>query len=329
MWLKIGCFMTGYNYGIIKSSSEASAKSVKKYLSALLIICIIWGFIGFVFSQRYIRASNLGSSIVALVMVIIVIQIERQIILTTGKSSKALFFRSLIAVVMAVVGSIIIDQIIFKEDVEKMKVSKVQEDVNKVLLSKTAQLDSEIKTLDSLIRKKETERVDLIEEITRKPFVKGSTSERKNHIIKKVDRHGVSHDSIITRTDLTLTDIANPKVAFVAMVDQQITDLRAQVSEKQKSRITIRQDLEKELKAKTGFLDELKILIAILTSHWIALGVWILIFIFFLSLELFVLVIKFGDARNDYEKTILHQMDMKIKMIDELANQYSRSIIRD
>ena len=35
LWLKTGCFLTGYNYIIIKNSSEASAKSVKKYLSAL------------------------------------------------------------------------------------------------------------------------------------------------------------------------------------------------------------------------------------------------------------------------------------------------------
>ena len=100
---------------------KQSAKSVKKYLSALLIVCIIWGFIGYVFSRRYIHASPWGAALVSFVMVIIVIQIERQIILTTGKSNWALFFCSLIAVVMAIVGSVIIDQIIFKEDVEKLK----------------------------------------------------------------------------------------------------------------------------------------------------------------------------------------------------------------
>ncbi len=329
IWLKTGCFLTGYNYVIIKNSSEASAKSVKKYLSALLIVCIIWGFIGYVFSQRYIHARPWGAALVSFVMVIIVIQIERQIILTTGKSNWALFFRSLIAVVMAIVGSVIIDQIIFKEDVEKLKISRIQEEVNSILSSKTALLDNEIGALDSLINKKERERVDLIDEVTRKPFVKGSTSERKSHIIKVTDKRGNAHDSIVTRTDLTLTDVANPKVALIATTDQQIADLRLQKADKQKARISIRQDLETELKARTGFLDELKLLISILTSNTIALIVWILIFIFFLALELFVLVIKFGDAKNDYEKTIMHQMDMRIKMIEELATQYDKSMIKN
>ena len=328
LWLKLGCFLTGYNYTIIKNSSEASAKSVKKYLSALLIVSIIWCFIGFTFSNRYLHAGLFGSVCVAVVMVIIVIQIERQIILTTGRSNWALVFRALIAIVMAVVGSIIIDQIIFKEDIEIQKISKVQEDVNKILSTKTAQLDMEISSLDTLINKKELERAELIDEIARKPFVKSSTSETKNHLVKINGPGGISRDSLVVRTDLTLTDAVNPKAGLIATVDQLIADLRIQKTEKQKARITIRQDLEKDLKAKTGFLDEMNTLIAILISHTVALIVWILIFVFFLSLELFVLVIKFGDAKNDYEKAILYQMNSRIMMIDELANQYSKTIIK-
>jgi len=328
LWLKLGCFLTGYNYTIIKNSSEASAKSVKKYLSALLIVSIIWCFIGFTFSNRYLHAGLFGSSCVALVMVIIVIQIERQIILTTGKSNWALLFRALIAIVMAIVGSIIIDQIIFKEDIEIQKISKVQQDVNQILSTKTTQLDMEIASLDTLIGKKEQERAELIDEITRKPFVKSSTSQRKNQIVKISGPGGISKDSVIVTTDLTLTDAVNPKAALIVTVDQLLVDLRIQKTEKQKARINIRQDLEKDLKSKTGFLDEMSTLIFILTSHTVALIVWILIFVFFLSLELFVLVIKFGDSKNDYEKAILYQMNSRIMMIDELSNQYSKTIIK-
>jgi len=229
---------------------------------------------------------------------------------------------------MAVVGSIIIDQIIFKEDIEIQKISKVQEDVNKILSTKTTQLDMEIGALDTLIMTKEKERADLIDEIARKPFVKSSTSERKNHIVKITGPGGISRDSVIERTDLTLTDAVNPKAGLIPTVDQLLADLRVQKSEKQKARINIRQDLEKDLKEKTGFLDELTTLIFILTSHTVALIVWLLIFVFFLSLEIFVLVIKFGDSKNDYERAILYQMDTRIMMIDELANQNSKNVIK-
>ncbi|MHB9142466.1 MAG: DUF4407 domain-containing protein, partial [Paludibacter sp.] len=61
IWIKFGCFLTGHNYAIIKNSSEASAKTVKKYLSALLIISTIWGFIGFAFTHRYLHGNALVS----------------------------------------------------------------------------------------------------------------------------------------------------------------------------------------------------------------------------------------------------------------------------
>jgi len=321
IWLKLGCFLTGHNYTIVKNSSEASSKSVKKYLSAILIVSILWGFIGFVFSQRYLKTGIYGSAVVAIVMVIIVVQIERQIILATGKVWLARSFRLVIAVVMAIIGSVIIDQIIFKEDVEKLKISNIQEEVNKILPFKTAQLDMEINALDSLINKKDSERARLIGEVTKKPFIKGSTSQRINHKIQIRKPDGTIKDTLVAKTDVTLIDITNPKADYIPNIDQQIAGLRSQMAEKQSARITIRQDLENELKTKTGFLDELTLLFSILFSHNIALFVWVCLFIFFLAIELFVLMNKFGDVRTDYDMTIVHQMETRVKMLEKLAER--------
>jgi hypothetical protein len=321
IWLKLGCFLTGHNYTIVKNSSEASAKSVKKYLSAILIVGILWGFIGYVFSHRYLKTGALGSAIVAAVMVIVVVQIERQIILATGKVWLARSFRIVIAVVMAIIGSVIIDQIIFREDVEKLKISNIQDEVNRILPSKTAQLDMEIGTLDSLIRHKETERAELIDEVTKKPFIKGSTSERKNYKMQIRSNDGTMRDTVVARTDLTLADITNPKTEYIASIDQQIAGLRVHWAETHCARITIRQDLETELKGKTGFLDELVLLFSILFTHNIALFVWICLFIFFLAIELFVLMNKFGDAVTDYDMTIRHQMDTRVRVLEKLREK--------
>src|SRR5512133_1046267 len=167
LWLRTGCYITGYNYTIIKNSSEASAKTVKKYLSAILIVSILWGFIGYSFAQRYLHTGVGGSILVSLVMIVIVIQIERQIILSMGKNSLVPIFRTLIGIVMAVIGSVIIDQIIFREDVEKVKISNLQAEVNSILPVKARELDLQIIQLDSAILAKESERTALIEEITK------------------------------------------------------------------------------------------------------------------------------------------------------------------
>jgi hypothetical protein len=241
--------------------------------------------------------------------------------MATGKVWLARSFRFVIAIVMAIIGSVIIDQIIFKEDVEKRKISNIQDEVNRILSTKTLQLDLEIKSLDSLINIKEAERISLIEEVTKKPFIKGSTSERINHKIQIRNADGTFKDTLIAKTDVTLIDITNPKAQYIPNLESQIAALRSQITDKQNARINIRQDLEKELKARTGFLDELTILFSILFTHSIALFVWICLFVFFLAIELFVLMNKFGDAKTDYDLTIMHQMDIRVKMLDKLAER--------
>lgn len=319
LWLKIGCFLTGYNYTIVKSSSEASAKTVKKYLSAILIVCIIWGFIGYSFAERYLGTDIITSSIVAFVMVVIVIHIERQIILSMGKNWLIPFFRILIGIVMAMIGSIIIDQIIFKEDVEKQKISNIQEEVNTILTSKTKELDNQVMQIDSAINLKEAERAIIIDELSRKPFVRSARSEIRHHKLTLNGQDSIARDTIVRKTDYILTDVPNPKGNLLPEIEKQIAQLQAQKSEKENRKINFRQELEDELKSKTGFLDELKVLIFILLSSPVALLVWILFFIFFLSIELFVLVNKFGEKGNDYDRVINHQVNTRIAMLEKLA----------
>ena len=319
LWLKIGCYICGYNYAIIKNSSEASAKTVKKYLSAILIVSILWGFIGFTFAQRYLHLGYPGSSLVAFIMIIIVIQIERQIILSTGKNNLVPLFRTLIGIVMAVIGSVIIDQIIFREDVEKSKISNLQTEVNTILPVKTRELDFQIKQIDSAINIKEAERTAIIDEITKKPFIKSTTSEIKHYQMQRNGQNGELSDTLIRRTDFALSDVANPKAGLLPNIAEQVNLLRTQKSEKENSKINIRQELEAELNSRTGFLDELKVLFSILLSSWIAMVVWIMFFLFLMSLEVLVLVNKFGEEGNDYDKIILHQKDVKIKMLEKLS----------
>jgi hypothetical protein len=323
IWLKTGCYLTGYNYDIIKNSSEASSKAVKKYLSAILVVSILWGFIGFTFSRRYFHLGITGSSIVALVMVIIVIQIERQIILSMGKNWLVPVFRTIIGIVMAVIGSVIIDQIIFKDDVEKAKISNIQSEVNRILPVKTSELDFQIAQIDSAIILKEAERTAIIDEITKKPFIKSTSSEVKHFQMQRNGQNGEKVDTLVKRTEFTLTDVQNPKADLLPGITDQINQLRKQKTDKENSKINIRQELETELKTKTGFLDELKVLFSILFSSKIALFVWCMFFLFFLSIEVLVLVNKFGDEKNDYDRVIAHQRDTRIKMIDEISERKS------
>ena len=305
--VKFGCFITGHNYLIVKNSSEASAKAVKKYLSAILIISALWGFIGYVFTQRYLDGN---AFIGALSMAILVIQIERQIILEVERNALAYSFRILIGLVMAIIGSIILDQIIFKDDVEKAQISNVQNEVNRLLPIKTQELTSQIQEIDNSIKQKETERRFTIKDIEANPTLNIPSSSVKYQMdttTKKIVE--------INKT-VTTNSIRNPKADFIPQIDAQIKFLREQKTLKENNKLNIQQVLETDLKSKIGFIDELKILFSILLTSGVALFVWILIFIFFIAIELFVLINKFS-GKNDYDITVINQMNTRIKMLND------------
>lgn len=314
LWVKFGCFLTGYNYAIVSNSSEASAKAVKKYLSALLIVGTLWGFIGFAFTQRYLHGNLSVSIIGAFVMVVMVIQIERQIILSIGRNSFAYSFRFIIGIVMAILGSVILDQIVFKDDVEKMQISNIQTEVNRLLPIKTQELTSQIQQLDNSILIKENERISIINDIAQNPTI--ATPSTTNQYDKDPDTGKL----VLTTKTVTNNSIQNPKADMIPSIDAQIKYLREQKNSKENDKLNIQELLEKDLKSKTGFLDELKILFSILFSSYVALAVWILLFLFFLAIELFVLVNKSGDSKTDYDRTIIHQMETRILMLGKLTD---------
>lgn len=314
-WLKFGCFLTGYNYQIVIQSSEMSAKSVKKYTAALLIICILWGFIGYAFTQRYGQTGFIGSIVGALISIIIVIQIERQIILTIGNNYLGRVFRIFIGIIMACIGSVIIDQIIFKDDVEKRQLTINQVLVDSLLPKKTFELNNHIKGMDSLISNKEGERTALQKELYLKPTISlasSAISYEKDTLTGKFIPASRSNSS---------KSMVNPKAALMQPLLQQIDTYVKRKSEMENRMVTIREDVEKQVASKTGFLDELDILFKILFESKVALIMWVLWFCLLLFIELFVLVSKYGDVTDDYMKTVIHQMEVKIEMLEKLRRK--------
>jgi hypothetical protein len=170
-WLRIGCFLTGYNYQMLIRSSELSMKRVIRYTSALLIICLLWSFIGYAFSDRYLKLNWYSCVLGGAVMVFVAIQIERQIILSNKNNGALHIARVIIALSMALIGTVIIDQIIFKDDIDKRKMFTIDEEVKDIFPRKSWELKKQIHELDSIILAKEAERRALLEDLNKNPNI--------------------------------------------------------------------------------------------------------------------------------------------------------------
>ena len=91
---RIGCFLIGWKVNILKDCGEASHRTFKKLTSAITIMMILWGTIGYCFADRYINIESVyGKIAVSIAFMIIVLCIERIIILTVGKATWTYTFR--------------------------------------------------------------------------------------------------------------------------------------------------------------------------------------------------------------------------------------------
>lgn len=324
IWVRFGCFLTGYNYSIVKNCSEISVKAVKRYTSALLIVCLLWAFIGFSFTSRYLTAGLIESIVGSIIFIIIIIQIERQIILAINPSKWLYATRAIIAITMAIIGSVILDQIIFQQDIELEKITFIEARVNKALDSKTRELRTQIEDLQQAITKKETERQNYITEIAKNPtsiiYSTSSTNQtEKNITFDPTTGNNVTTEKSVPVKVINSSNVPNPKISMIAPLQQSINELNIQKSKKETALLNIRPQLEKDISSKVGFLDELEVMWRLITRSNVALTIWLIWFILLFGIEMLVLVSKFFEDENDYDRIVKHHMTLQMRKLDLFA----------
>jgi len=116
--LKHCCFITGDDYQMVKKETPASKKKIASLVSALFIPVAMWT-INIILVVLLILESSLTVAIISgLVAGMLIFSIERNIIMSNG--SKAIMgFRILLGLIIALLGSIAFDEIIFKNDIDQ------------------------------------------------------------------------------------------------------------------------------------------------------------------------------------------------------------------
>ena len=320
-WLRLGCFLTGWNSKILTQCSEASYKHLKKYTGALLILMILWGFTGFCFAQRYVHAPLWGCILSSVIFITIIVQIERQIILTVGSSKLGVLFRLFIAIIMAVLGSAILDQVIFGEDIKRKMVEITDKQVTellpvrlKVINDKLAELQQDIDSLDRM-------NLVLNDEIAKNPTTKAvSTSTTYKNVLQEDGTY-----KKIPETTVSTNPVANPRIKQVETNNVNLERLRKQQDEYTIKKLEVEKNLRQELSINVGFLEELHAMLELLSSRTEAFIFYCIIFSFLISLELFVVASKMSDKKCDYDMIVEHQLNVKATALGELVRNMNKN----
>jgi len=317
-WTRFKCFIVGWNPDILKNCSEASYKALKKYASSILILLFIWGATGYTFAQRYLSVHSWwGCALTALIFMIIVIQIERQVILTVGKNKWIVRFRTLLAILMALIGSTILDQIIFKNDVEKVLVDLRADKINEISGKRQKTMQLEINKLNMIIDSLDLINSRLNDEVAKRPTIAvTNVTTEKNPVVNQDGTRTTN-----TKTIVSTQHVANTRIEQIKSNTATIDKCRSRLDELYNQKINVEVTVRKELEANAGFLEELKAMIVLISSETLAGIFYFLLFTFILALELLVVVSKTKDITCDYDLVVEHQLNVKRDVLNDLVKK--------
>lgn len=314
----IGCFLIGWDKNILKECGEASYRQYRKLLSAICIMMVLWGTIGYCFADRYVMIESCVLKIcVAQVFMVIVLCVERVIILTVGKARLMSFMRVLLALCMAILGSCIFDQIIFRNDIQQA-IQEHREDVISATINKRLAIyDSDIQRITHDMDSLSKATIVLNEELQKRPVIKGTNVSTQEQVVG-LDENG-KPKKVKTQTVNTVT-LANPLAEQLKANNDQIQIYSTQLEQLRQDKKEVAEKVREEISQRApGFIEELEATLKVVSQSNVSLAFYIVLFCFLTFLELFVLTIKMGENKCDYDLIVENQLNLKKNLMEQTA----------
>jgi hypothetical protein len=311
-----GCFLIGWNKDILKECGEASHRQFRKLLSAICIMMVLWGTIGYCFADRYINIESCVLKVcVSLAFMFIVLCVERVIILTVGKARVMSTMRVMLALCMAFLGACIFDQIIFRNDIQQEIQERREDLIKETIVKRMSIFESDERRINREKDSLNKVNVPLGEELAKHPTIKSVNVSTTEQIVG-VDENGNPKKGRSQTTQVV--NVPNPLAEQLKANNEQIQIYIDQLEQLRQDKKDIADKVTKEIKSRSlGFIEELEATLAVVSNSWISLVFYVILFLFLTFLELFVLTIKMGDNKCDYDLIVEHQLSLKKTLITQ------------
>ena len=263
--LKLSSLLLGETYDDLKGETTKSKQKVMLYGTLLIMIMLLWFINGYLITNQILNYPNKQAIIVGIISAFIVYTIELTIIRMSKVSILSTIIRLLMALIIAFIGSLSIDEIIFKADIEnQLKINSQKETLS---IPSVIILKNKIKSLDTQLKQLNI----------------SSSSLRDQMILESKTGYGPKTKLI----ERQLEDIIN-KSNLLQFESKRL-------SEFQKSELS-------SADSKTGIIKNLQAFINFNNNNIIGWFIWGVFFLFFLFIELMCLIYKFSSDITSFER---------------------------
>lgn len=318
---RIICRFVGWNPAILNECSQASYCKLYTFASALVIMMGLWGFNGYAIGDLFLHVSLWACICMAVVFMCLVWNIERIMLLTVGSSVKMAIFRGFLALLMSLFGSTLIDHKFFEDDINKelanQRLKEIHEETHKRQEAYTLEMTS-IEDQMELLR---TSIDETSEKIAKTPVLKLTTTRSRQSATGEFDENG---NVVMAESKESQTEYHENPLSAKLRADQELySKYDSNLQELRLRKVNVEKEVSEELSGKpSGFLTMLEATIVVVTRSWVSSVAYGVFFFILLFIELFVVCIKMGDNKCDYELIVEDQLELKKQFIEKRKRSF-------
>ncbi|MCX8020843.1 MAG: DUF4407 domain-containing protein [Chitinophagaceae bacterium] len=294
--LKYYSLIIGENPEYTKTFQPGSKRKIALYANCMMVPVILWFISTFLLIRHVLEGSIFYAFIAATISSLIIFLIERSIIMSNG--SKLIFwFRILLGFLVASLGSISMDEVIFKHDIDNQVAKYKQDEINKAVKNVEEDFSLKIANQQAVVAQKRDEWNQALKDAKSEADGTGGSG-----------RKGVDG---ITRIKMS---IASKLEADYISENLKLSALQSNLeSERNNAKLKAESDFNGN-----ALLIRIKAMFDLIAQDKFMMGVYILFTLFLFCLELLVVLIKAGSKNSideDLEKAREALLIRKIEKI--------------
>ena len=188
----------------------------------------------------------------------------------------------------------------------------ISETINKRLSIYESDIQRITHDMDSLSKAT----IALGEELQKRPTIKGTNVTTQEQVVMGEDG---TPKKIRTQSVNSVT-MVNPLAEQLKANNEQIQIYSKQLEQLRQDKKDIAQTTTAEVSRRApGFIEELEATLKVVSKSPVSLVFYIILFCFLTFLELFVLTIKMGDCKCDYDLIVENQLKLKKSLMDQTS----------
>jgi len=278
--MKFNCFITGEDFELLRKDTPKSKQKVVALTTALFVPVLFWFLSTFLLVFHVFQEQLWVALLAGFIASFFIFLIERIIIMSNG--SKAMIsFRIMIGLVIATLGSLSIDEVIFKEDVDQQMMREEQQRINEGIAAAELSFEEKINKQEELVDQKNGVWKEALKIVQAEADGTGGSGTKGVSSITKLKMNQASlleddYRNEETKLEQLRSSLENEKIATQTRIEQSFSH--------------------------NALLHRIDAMFELVLQNRLMMAAYILFTLLFLAMEFLVVVLKLFLPKTHYEK---------------------------